>query len=320
MNFKKMIGRAGVFALSAFAFSQSSAEAAEEAKTAFQQAIYQTRSLFLADEVAKFFTVGNIVKLVTAVIAIIIFYIVYRVIRSIIKKGAEKRLEAHTVSIITKFVSYVFYVAIGVYILSLFGINVSAIWGAAGVAGLAVGFAAQTSVSNLISGLFVLTEKTMKIGDFIEVDGVSGTVDEIGLLSVKIHTLDNQLIRIPNSTIINTKLMNYATFDLRRFSFPLEVSYECDLEKALTALMTVPAKCPSVIKNDPDHAPVAVYTGFGDTGVEISLNVWFKRQDLITVKNEVFIAFTKLCSENPDIDYTYKRINVSILNDNPANS
>ncbi len=297
MNLKKGVGFFALLA-GAKAFSQEAQDATNEAREAFQQGVYQFKSVLLADQIREYLTV---------------VYAIYRVIRSVVKKTAEKRLEAHTVTLLTKFISYVFYVAIGVYILSLFGINVSAIWGAAGVAGLAIGFAAQTSVSNVISGLFVLTEKTMKIGDFIEVDGVSGTVSEIGLLSVKINTLDNQLIRIPNSTIINSKLMNYASYDLRRFCFPLEVSYDTDPQAALDAALAVPARCPSAILNDADHAPAAVFTGFADSGITLSLNVWFKRQDLVKIKNEVFAGFLNVCKER-NIEIPYNKLDVTILN------
>ncbi len=288
---------------------------ADTAKEVIQDTADKTRKIFGLDYIGKFLTIDKLQDFLTTILALVIFYVFFKILKKVLQKNISPKVEPHTMGLINKIVSYVFYIIMAAYILGLFGIELKGLWGAAGVAGLAIGFAAQTSVSNLISGLFVLTEKTMKIGDFIEVDGVSGTVDEIGLLSVKIHTLDNQLIRIPNSTIINTKLMNYATYDLRRFSFQLSVSYENDLEKALEMIQKIPEMCPSVIKNDPDHAPVAVYSGLADTGIDINLNVWFNRKDLVTVKNEVFIAYTKLCRETPDLDCAYKRIDVSILND-----
>jgi small-conductance mechanosensitive channel len=127
------------------------------------------------------------------------------------------------------------------YVLGLFGINLGAIWGAMGIAGVAIGFAAQTTVSNLISGIFIVTEKTMKIGDFIEVDGVAGTVDRVGLLSIKIHTPNNQLIRIPSSSVINAKLKNFSSYEYRRYVFEVSVDYSTDLDKALEVLQSVPA-------------------------------------------------------------------------------
>lgn len=294
------------------------ANAAEIAKTVGAGAVEEIRHFIHIDDLRAYLTIANLARVATSVIAILIFWIVYRLIRHAIKKGTEKRFEPGTVKVLTKAVSYIFYVLIVMYVLGLFGIKLTAIWGAAGIAGVAIGFAAQTTVSNLISGIFIVTEKTMKIGDFIEVGGVSGTVDKVGLLSIKLRTLDNQLIRIPSSTIINTQFINYASFDLRRFCFPLQVGYEDNLEKALELLMTIPEKCPSVIKDDPDHLPAAVYTGLGDTGIEVSLNVWFKREDLAKVKNEVFIAYMNLCQENPEITCAYKRIDVSVLNESQA--
>ena len=163
----------------------------------------EVKSMFHLDELASYLTWANLAKVVTSVVAILIFWVFYRIIRHFVKKTASKTLQKKTVSIIVKAISYCFYILIVMYVLGLFGIKLSAIWGAAGIAGVAIGFAAQTSVSNLISGLFVVTDKAMKIGDFIEVDGISGTVDTIGVISIKIHTVDNQLVRIPNSTIIN---------------------------------------------------------------------------------------------------------------------
>ena len=186
--------------------------AAELAKTVGAETANQMQQFFHVNEIVNYVKEPeHIVKFATGVIAVLIFWIVYRIIRMIIKKGASRKFEPSTVKTLSKTISYVFYVLIVMYVLGLFGINLTAIWGAAGIAGVAIGFAAQTTVSNLISGFFILTEKTMKIGDFIEVDGVSGTVYKVGLLSIMVNTPNNQLIRIPSSAIINTKLMNYST-------------------------------------------------------------------------------------------------------------
>ena len=161
-----------------------------------------------ADFIKTYFTLENLFKAFGALIMIVIIYLIFVLIRHGIKRIPAERLNVQQRMIIKKVINYTFYIIILMYILSLFGIKLSAIWGAAGIAGIAIGFASQTSVSNLISGLFVLGEKTMKIGDFISVGGQAGTVDSVGLLSVKVHTPDNQMIRIPNSTIINSNFIN----------------------------------------------------------------------------------------------------------------
>ena len=264
-----------------------------------------TKSLLHLDDLKKILTVENLIKAGTGILGLIIFYIIYRIIKSTVKKRARAKMQAHSAMLLNKLISYIFYILISMYILDLIGDDLTAIWGAAGVAGLAIGFAAQTSVSNLISGIFVLSEKAMKVGDFISVGGESGIVDSIGLLSIKIHTLDNQMIRIPNSTIINSNLMNYNHFPLRRFVFEIPIGYETDLKKALETIQKVPSMCPTVLQ---DPAPAVFYDGFKEA-VVLKLAVWFKSSDLAQTKNDVYINVINLCKEaGVEIPYTYYNI------------
>ena len=269
----------------------------------------QTKTMLHLDELMAYLTWGNLMKVVVAFISVLVFYVAYRIIKHIIKKQAAPRVEKHTYMLINKFVSYVFYVIIVMYILSLFGINLKAIWGAAGVAGLAIGFAAQTSVSNLISGIFVLSEKAMKVGDFIQVGDVFGTVDSVGLLSVRVHTLDNQMVRIPNSSVINSNLVNFNHYDIRRFVFDMPISYDSNMEKALEVANSIPGKCPVVLQNP---APCVYFDGFGDA-INIKIAVWFNCSDLINAKNQMYAAIVKTCREQ-GIEIPYTHYDVKILN------
>lgn len=269
----------------------------------------QTKTMLHLDELMAYLTWGNLMKVVVAFISVLVFYVVYRIIKHIIKKQAAPRVEKHTYMLINKFVSYVFYVIIVMYILSLFGINLKAIWGAAGVAGLAIGFAAQTSVSNLISGVFVLSEKAMKVGDFIQVGDVFGTVDSVGLLSVRVHTLDNQMVRIPNSSVINSNLVNFNHYDIRRFVFDMPISYDSNMEKALEVANSIPGKCPVVLQNP---VPCVYFDGFGDA-INIKIAVWFNCSDLINAKNQMYAAIVNTCREQ-GIEIPYTHYDVKILN------
>ena len=150
----------------------------------------------------------NLFKAVGAFFVILLMWIVYKLIVHSLKKISPKKLPEARVAAVIRGIKYFFYVVVVLYILSTFGVNLKAIWGAAGIAGVAIGFAAQTSMSNPISGLFLLTEGAIHIGDVIIIDGVTGIVDEVKLLSVRMHTFDNQMVRIPNSTIINNNLTN----------------------------------------------------------------------------------------------------------------
>lgn len=288
------------------------ATAIDAVRGAGMSALSETCSIFHLDEIREFFTVEHGVKLGINIATIILFYIIYRVLRRLIRNAAAKKLSTKATESLTKATRYTFYVLIVMYILGLLGIKLSAIWGAAGIAGVAIGFAAQTSVSNFISGLFVLTEKSMKIGDFIEIDGVSGTVDTISVLSVRVHTLDNQFVRIPNSQIINNKLKNFSTFDLRRHVFEFDVDYATDLDKALEVFQTVPALCPTVITDNPDYAPKVMLISLGESGIKVNIVVWFKRTELVQTRTDLCRAVIKVCREN-GINIPFNRMDVTLL-------
>lgn len=290
-------------------------EMAEGAMNVANETVNQMQNFFHVNEIVSYIKEPeHIVKFATGVIAVLIFWGVYRLLRMVIKRGASRRLEPAAVNTLSKIVSYSFYILIVMYILGLFGINLSAIWGAMGIAGVAIGFAAQTTVSNLISGIFIVTEKTMKIGDFIEVDGVMGTVDKVSLLSIWIHTPDNQFIRIPSSAVINTKLKNYSTYDYRRYVFDVSVDYSTDLDKAVEVLQSVPGKCKFVVKNNPDYASKVLLTDCRDSGVGMNLIVWCESANFFDLKTEVCLNVVKTFNEN-GINIPYNRVDVSVLTD-----
>lgn len=253
-----------------------------------------------------YLTRDNIFKITNTLIIIFIIYLIYKVILNAIKKIPAEKITSQRSMFMVRFIKYTFYIIELMYILSLFGIKLSAIWGAAGIAGIAIGFAAQTSVSNLISGLFVITEGSLKIGDTIIVDGITGVVDEINLISVRIHTFDNQMVRIPNSTIINTNLTNNSFHSKRRITLTVPVSYDTDLTKALEVLSKAPTLCPTIL-NEP--APSVWFDGFGDRGINIVVAGWFDTKNTLKTKNDLYIAIKKVL-DDAQIEIPYNKLNV----------
>ena len=200
-------------------------------------------------------------KTVSALVTIAVFWLLYRVIRRIIRRVPETKLPPQSRSAVEKAVKYILFLFCAFYLLGIFGVKLTALLGAAGIAGIAVGFAAQTSFSNIISGFFFLSEKTVKVGDYITVDTIAGTVDSVDLLSVKIHTPDNQLVRIPNETIIKSNLQNSTYFPIRRLSVSVSVAYDTPLEKAAELLLQVPPRCrpPFILRSSAIRVSVCVW-------------------------------------------------------------
>lgn len=256
--------------------------------------------------ITNFVTVQSILKIIISIIFVILFFVIYKVTKKSLSKLSEEKISLQKKTFIQKICKYFLFFLSVIIILSMFGIKLSAIWGAAGVAGVALGFAAQTSVSNLISGIFVITEGSLKIGDIIVVDNITGIIDSINLLSVRIHTFDNQMVRIPNSTIINKNLVNNSYHSKRRMTISVDISYNTDMNKALETIKQVPEKC-SLVLTDP--APNAWFEKFGESGITLILAVWFNKDDLINVKNQVFIAI-KQVFDNAGIEIPYNKIDV----------
>lgn len=279
----------------------------EAAATAAEETFLAQTTTFI-NWIKSFLTWENLFKAVGAVLILLAMWIIYRLILRGIKKIPAEKTSQHRQMIIKKIVKYSFYIIVIIYVLGLFGVKLSAIWGAAGIAGVAIGFAAQTSVSNLISGLFVLTEGSLKVGDVIIVDGITGIVDAISLLSVRVHTLDNQMVRIPNSSIINNSLTNNSYHDKRRLTLNVSISYNNDMTTALEALKKAPALCPSVL-TDPE--PAVWFDGFGDSGINMTIAAWFKPANFIQAKNELYIAMKKVF-DDAGIEIPYNQLDVKI--------
>ncbi|MCR4940388.1 MAG: mechanosensitive ion channel family protein [Treponemataceae bacterium] len=288
----------------------------EEAPNAFAEAVghaaddaffKQTSGIW--NWIKAVFTWENVFKCIGGVCVVLILFLIYKLLRRGLRQIPERKFAKAKLAIAEKALKYLFYTSIALYLLSLFGIDLTAIWGAAGVAGIAIGFAAQTSVSNLISGLFVITEGSIHAGDTIIVDGVTGVVDEIKLLSVRVHTYDNQMVRIPNSTIIDKSLTNNSYFKCRRLTIGVSVDYKSDMRKCLEVLSKAPSLCPTVLK---DPAPAVWFDGFGDSSINMTVAVWFKPDDFLTTKNDIFVAIKQVLDE-ASIEIPFNKLDVKVL-------
>lgn len=165
------------------------------------------------------------------------------------------------------------------------GFDLSVLLGAAGVLTVAVGFAAQTSASNLISGLFLLGERPFVVGDVIRLaSGTTGEVVGIDLLSVKLRTFDNLLVRVPNETLLKSEITNLTHFRIRRIDLVVTVDYSADLPFVRQLLIAV-AEAEHCVLDEP--RPTVQFTGFGDAGVELQFSAWATTGGYVDAKNRL---------------------------------
>lgn len=218
--------------------------------------------------------------IVVAVLGIPLLHLLSR----LVARAASRRFSDHSANLIRKAVAYTGYVLLIMLILAQLGIKLTALLGAAGIAGVAIGFAAQTSVSNIISGIFLLSEKPFQTGDLINLAGTVGTVQSIDLLSIKLRKLDNQFVRIPNETIIKTEVTNITRFPIRRMDIDIGVAYKEDVGKVREVLQDVAAKNPFCL-DEPE--PLILFKNFGGSALEFLYGPWFYKTDYIALRNSI---------------------------------
>jgi small-conductance mechanosensitive channel len=164
------------------------------------------------------------------------------------------------------------------------GFNLGVLLGAAGILSVALGFASQTSASNLVSGMFLVLEKPFAVGDIIRVGGTIGEVLSIDLLSVKVRTFDNLFVRIPNESLIKAEITNLSRFPIRRYDMQVGVAYKEDLEQVHELLIEVADAYEYCL----DHPrPLIIFQGFGESSMDLQFSVWTTKENYLRVRNEL---------------------------------
>lgn len=193
-----------------------------------------------------------------------------------------------------------------ILVFHLCGFKFTTLLGAAGIMGIAIGFAAQTSLSNLISGIFLIWEQPFQIGDLIKADQQQGVVHSISLLSVQLRTFDNQLIRIPNESLIKNPLVNITRFPIRRMDTNIGVAYKEDIQKVMDILKEVADANPYCLEQP---EPVVIFKGFGDSALEFLFAPWFAKQDFILLRNSILREIkTKFDDEGIEIPFPHRTL------------
>lgn len=162
------------------------------------------------------------------------------------------------------------------------GFSLAPLLGAAGVLGIAVGFASQTSISNVISGLFLLGERPFQVDDVIQVGTTVGQVLSIDTLSVKLRTFDNRYIRIPNETLVKSEVVTITRFPIRRLDIGLRISYKESIGRVREVLLETAQRNPRVLV---EPETVVFLDSFGESGMEVRLTVWTVTENYFTLKN-----------------------------------
>ena len=235
-----------------------------------------------SSDFAKIITRDHALDAVLAVIILIVGFYLARKMRDAVAKIPQFDIQQRLLA--TKIVYYTLVTLAIAAALTQIGVDLRVLLGAAGVLTVAVGFAAQTSASNLISGLFLMAEKPFVVGDVVAIGDIRGEVMSIDLLSTKIRTFTNLMVRVPNETMVKSNITNYSYFPIRRLDLNIGVGYESNLTLVESVLRQVASSHPLCLE---DPRPVFVFNGFGDSAMNIQFQVWTLTKNMTTLQNDL---------------------------------
>ena len=225
-----------------------------------------------ADDVWDFMiSQGWFVFALTFAVGIVLSMMLKRVFRPL-----NHKLPRQVGTLLEKTLLTLLWVFVVVHALRAVGVDLISVLGAAGVAGIAIGFAAQTVLSNLISGIFIMSERSIRLGDYITTGSISGTVESVNLLSVTLRQVDNATVRIPCESLVKSPVINITGDALRRCDFDLGVDYASDLEQVRQVILKVIEEQP-LLATAP--TPAVQFVGFGDSSLNLHIGAWCKTAD-----------------------------------------
>ena len=239
----------------------------------------------VASQASGFFTDVSVYHYFRALLLIAAGFVIAKLVSTYVFKLTTSFLEAQAHMMLRRAVYSVILVIFFMSALLEMGFNLSVLLGAAGVFSVAIGFASQTSASNLISGLFLMAEKPFTVGDIIKVEDTIGEVLSIDMLSVKVRTHDNLYVRLPNEALIKSKCTTITKFPIRRQDIMVGVAYKEDLQKVKKVLFEVAAKNPLCLE---EPKPLYVFQNYGDSALNIQFSVWATRANFLEMKNSMY--------------------------------
>ncbi len=242
-------------------------------------------------------------SVVSAILVVVLGSIFVKVVSRAVGKSIGKKWGDERGGIARKVISYGGWVLIVLTTLNQLGVEITALLAAAGIAGVAIGFAAQTSLSNIISGIFLSVERPFKAGDMMQVDDTLGVVLSIDLLSVKMRMFDNRFVRIPNENLIKTKVINFSRYPIRRVDLMIGVAYKEDIDRVREVLFEVAHAHPLALE---EPKPLCFCWNYNTSSIDLLFVVWAVQSDWLTLKDELLRSIKRrFDEENIEIPFPH---------------
>ncbi|MFP3908783.1 MAG: mechanosensitive ion channel family protein [Halobacteriota archaeon] len=233
-----------------------------------------------------------LIVIVTMVVAVFIA----KIISMNLRKALSDKLKKDELEVFVKVTNIIIILIAFVSILPILGLNLSGLLVAGGVAGIVLGFASQSVVANLISGLFLMSERPVKIGDAVKIADTFATVVDIHVMSTILQTFDGVYVRMPNETVFTSEIMNISTNAARRFEYKVGIRYSDDAPKAIRIINRIIEDHPLTLKRP---TPQVFVDELGDNSVNLIVRIWAPNHNFIwyTLKMEMLWVIKRTLEE-----------------------
>ncbi len=220
--------------------------------------------------------------LVAALIYVVGRFVVKMLNRLLANVLERRNVDASIQSFLKSFVNILLTVLLIITVVSALGVNTTSFAALLASLGLAFGMALSGNLQNFAGGLLVLLLKPFRVGDYIEAQGMAGTVTEIQIFHTVILTVDNKRVYLPNGALSSGNIVNYNN-ELRRVDLTIGVEYDTDAALVKRTLMDILKADPDVVTNDKGHAPFVALSNLGDSSVDFTVRAWTRGADYWTV-------------------------------------
>jgi small-conductance mechanosensitive channel len=248
----------------------------------------------------QFIRSEQVINIFRAILIAIAGFVIARIISRFFARAMKGKLDVHRQMLLQRGSYYIIVAIFLTTALVQLGFDLGILVGTAGILTVALAFASQTSMSNLISGLFLIAENPFQVGDLLQVGTTVGEVLEIDLLSVKLRKFDNTFVRLPNETLIKSEIATLTKYPIRRVDLTLHVAYKEDISRVRDILIDLASKNPLSLE---EPEPLFIFRGFGESALEIQFSPWALGENFLALKNsiqeEIKLAFDEAGIEIP---------------------
>ena len=267
------------------------------------QELWQQALTWLTDKGLSF-----AVNLVASLVILVLGWLAIKLIVSAVGKAVEKGNRKNTLfgNFVRNVTSKICWAVLIVVILGRLGVNIGPIIAGLGVTGFILGFAFQESLGNLASGLMIAINEPFKIGDYVIIAGLEGTVTQVDMMATVLATADNKKVVIPNKSAWGAPITNFSALGRRRVDLQIGIDSGCDVSKAIKVALEALPTVPGVLT---DPAPAVSVAKLDDSAVTLNVRPWADGANYWNVYNDVLVA-VKAAFERTDISIPFPQLTV----------